>query len=446
MTVTLTEWEKTVTWGNGIEVTSNKVVNLILRNLNNLIKINSNNEVYTDLQLADWLDDDAVMPVWVNVGRVLQADWWLANWTLLDAKTTSWDEIRFLFADNWKLYTDNWTGTFTQIYLKPEVDALFTQLRGELSAVAFSWEYNDLLHKPVLWTASSKDVWTSAGNVPILDNTWKLDRAVVPVVLMRTFTVQTKQDLTTLSEAKAWDLWVVADDNQTYILQIEPYSTLSNWTELLTPTSTVTSVNWQTWAVTLTTNNISEANNKLYVSWTEKSTWNAKLWLNDVSTVALTGSYSDLSNKPSIPAPQVQSDWTQNNQSAVDYIKNKPTVDSAMSDSSTNAVQNKVIKAYVDTTAWSSASAKVSDEAYWSTWNGVTWVAPSKNAVYDEVNVINTTIWGMQTDITNLQTAVAGGVSDAPFDSTWDWDTTHAPSKNAIYDVLWDVETLLANL
>lgn len=37
-------------------------------------------------------------------------------------------------------------------------------------------------------------------------------------------------------------------------------------------------------------------------------------------------------------------------------------------------------------------------------------------------------------------------VDDTAFWDSWDWDTTHAPSKNAIYDVLWDVETLLANI
>lgn len=37
-------------------------------------------------------------------------------------------------------------------------------------------------------------------------------------------------------------------------------------------------------------------------------------------------------------------------------------------------------------------------------------------------------------------------VSDEAFSSSWDWITTQAPSKNAIYDVLGDVETLLANL
>ena len=37
-------------------------------------------------------------------------------------------------------------------------------------------------------------------------------------------------------------------------------------------------------------------------------------------------------------------------------------------------------------------------------------------------------------------------VSDEPYWSTWDWITTQAPSKNVIYDVLGDIETLLATL
>ena len=46
----------------------------------------------------------------------------------------------------------------------------------------------------------------------------------------------------------------------------------------------------------------------------------------DLATVATTGSYNDLSNKPTIPAAQIQSDWNQTNTSAVDYIKNKPII------------------------------------------------------------------------------------------------------------------------
>lgn len=44
-----------------------------------------------------------------------------------------------------------------------------------------------------------------------------------------------------------------------------------------------------------------------------------------LATVATSGSYNDLTNKPTIPAAQIQSDWNQSDNSAADYIKNKPT-------------------------------------------------------------------------------------------------------------------------
>lgn len=53
---------------------------------------------------------------------------------------------------------------------------------------------------------------------------------------------------------------------------------------------------------------------------------NKKANTSSLSTVATSGSYNDLSNKPSIPAAQVQSDWNQSDNTAVDYIKNKPSM------------------------------------------------------------------------------------------------------------------------
>ena len=46
----------------------------------------------------------------------------------------------------------------------------------------------------------------------------------------------------------------------------------------------------------------------------------------NLATVATSGSYDDLTDKPTIPAAQVQSDWSQADSSAVDYIKNKPSL------------------------------------------------------------------------------------------------------------------------
>lgn len=52
----------------------------------------------------------------------------------------------------------------------------------------------------------------------------------------------------------------------------------------------------------------------------------------DLSNVAFTGDYDDLTNKPTIPAAQVQSDWDQSDNTQVDYIKNKPTIPTNLSD------------------------------------------------------------------------------------------------------------------
>lgn len=52
----------------------------------------------------------------------------------------------------------------------------------------------------------------------------------------------------------------------------------------------------------------------------------------DLATVATSGDYDDLQNKPTIPAAQVQSDWNEADSSAVDYIKNKPSIPSTASD------------------------------------------------------------------------------------------------------------------
>lgn len=44
------------------------------------------------------------------------------------------------------------------------------------------------------------------------------------------------------------------------------------------------------------------------------------------SDVALSGDYNDLTNTPTIPDAQIQSDWNQTDNTAKDYIKNKPTI------------------------------------------------------------------------------------------------------------------------
>jgi hypothetical protein len=72
-----------------------------------------------------------------------------------------------------------------------------------------------------------------------------------------------------------------------------------------------------------------------------------------LSPVATSGDYNDLNNLPTIPDAQIQSDWNQTNNVALDFIKNKPTIPT-----STDFVEDAIN-------------------------NGVTNKAPSENAVFD---------------------------------------------------------------
>lgn len=114
MAVRIKEWEIPYTWWVGIEITDNHVINLLLREENNLIHVNENNEVYVDLQLEDWIQPNDDFPVGVTTGKILAEDWWQQNGLILNRKTTSWDYTRIIYANDWKLYYDPGTGVWNE--------------------------------------------------------------------------------------------------------------------------------------------------------------------------------------------------------------------------------------------------------------------------------------------------------------------------------------------
>ena len=71
--------------------------------------------------------------------------------------------------------------------------------------------------------------------------------------------------------------------------------------------------------------------------------WNSSSGVSEIlnkpslATVATSGSYNDLINTPTIPAAQIQSDWNQTNNQALDYIKNKPNIPAAQVNSDWSA-------------------------------------------------------------------------------------------------------------
>ena len=95
-------------WGDWIEITNNHIINVLLREANNLIHMNENRELYVDLQLDDGIQPDDDFPVGVTTGKILQEDWRQQNWLILNWKTTSGDYARLIYANDWNLYVDLW--------------------------------------------------------------------------------------------------------------------------------------------------------------------------------------------------------------------------------------------------------------------------------------------------------------------------------------------------
>ena len=61
----------------------------------------------------------------------------------------------------------------------------------------------------------------------------------------------------------------------------------------------------------------------------------------NLSTVATSGSYTDLTNKPTIPDAQVQSDWDESNTTSKAYIANKPNLSTVATSGSYTDLSNK---------------------------------------------------------------------------------------------------------
>lgn len=92
-------------------------------------------------------------------------------------------------------------------------------------------------------------------------------------------------------------------------------------------------------------------------------------------------------------------------------------LDTSMSNTSKNGVQNRVIKDYVDEQISEATAGAVSDITYASSWNWVTGIAPSKNAVYDKISTMDTAISGKQNTISDLATIRSNATA-------WAWAAT----------------------
>ena len=158
----------------------------------------------------------------------------------------------------------------------------------------------------------------------------------------------------------------------------------------------------------------------------------------NLATVATSGSYTDLSNKPTIPTV---------NNAILTIQKNWTTVDTFTANASSNVTANITVPTKVSDLTNDSwfVTNQVSDAAYASSWNWVTWIAPSKNAVYDKIETLPSTAWN-GIDITNkvVSAKVWTGLEIWDDYSAMQWPCPsgfHVPSKNEWVALCWILTT-----
>lgn len=294
MATRVVEWKKPYTWWKAINIDENKVISLNLRDENNLIIYDSwDDEIYVDLQLPDGIEPTDAFPVGITTGRVLVADDWDVTGTLICAKTTSGDNIKLLYGDDWTLWIDNGTGIFKQIYFKADVDSLLLALRNYIDwelAKKQNWVSSDTAPEdPAQW-----DLWYDSVNDRLMIYDWTSWNLVWWWGWWGSWDVVWPASATDWHLAVFdWATWKLIKDggavptvptnvssfnNDAGYLTSSTWVTSFNWSNwAITYTAPVSSVNSQTWAVTLDADDISDSTttNK-FVTATDKTTWSGK--------------------------------------------------------------------------------------------------------------------------------------------------------------------------
>lgn len=104
------------------------------------------------------------------------------------------------------------------------------------------------------------------------------------------------------------------------------------------------------------------------------------------ATVATSGSYSDLSGTPTIPAAQIQSDWNQVSSGALDFIKNKPAIPSSLTAGTGISIVSSVVNNTApDQTVSLTAGNRISITGSYPNFT-IAYIEPTINAATRAVN------------------------------------------------------------
>ncbi len=126
-------------------------------------------------------------------------------------------------------------------------------------------------------TAAARDVGSKAGNLVELSAGGKIDKKYLPpIAITEPFAVSSEEEMLALTAQKG-DVAIRSDESKSYILKTAPASVKENWLELQSPDCKIFSVNGQTGAVVLTTDDIEEKGNLYYKDERVKAVYEEKL-------------------------------------------------------------------------------------------------------------------------------------------------------------------------
>ena len=210
-----------------------------------------------------------------------------------------------------------------------------------LATVATTGDYDDLLNKPTIPAAQVNSDWNAISGVAKILNKPTIPAAQVNSDWNATSGVAEILNKPTIPAAQVNSDWNASSG----VAQILNKPTIPTKTsELTNDSGFITNSGLATVA---TTGDYDDLLNKPTIPAAQvNSDWNASSGVAEIlnkptlATVATTGDYDDLTNKPTIPAAQVNSDW--NASSGVAQILNKPTIPTKTSDLTNDAGFSKV--------------------------------------------------------------------------------------------------------
>lgn len=297
----------------------------------------------------------------VDLDAVEAASHTHANSAVLNATTAS-----FLTADETKLdgVAVGATANDTDANLKNRANHTGAQVAATIS------DFNSVSDARIAAAAGVSVASLSGGKVP--------SSQLPALALTDVFSVASQVAQLALT-AEEGDVAIRTDLNKSYIHNGGVAGTMADWSELLTPTDTVLSVNGETGAVTLTTDDVSDAGQ------TNKwATAAEKTKLSNISVTQAVDLDAIETNANNVPGIKTKTDFM--------TVTQAVNLDTMESDIATKANDADVVHDTGNETIGGvktfSSDPIIPDEVYGAGWDGSLEPA-TKNAIYDKIETLS---------------------------------------------------------